>query len=101
MDESHGIDLIRYLLGEVSGVFAKVGKISDLQITSDDHAFLTLKMKKNILVHINFDLISRFPRVNLEINGSDGSIIWDRVSHEIKIYKGNLKSSDICFIDKI
>jgi predicted dehydrogenase len=91
LDESHGIDLIRYLLGEASGVFAKVEKISDLQITSDDHAFLTLKMKKNILVHINFDLISRFPRVNLEINGSDGSIIWDRVSHEIKIYKAKSK----------
>ena len=87
LDESHGIDLIRYLLGEVDNVFAKVDKISDLEISSDDHAFLTLKMKEKILVHINFDLISRFPRVNLEINGSEGSIIWDRVSHEIKIYK--------------
>ena len=86
LDESHGIDLIRYLLGETKNVFARVDKISDLEISSDDHAFLTLELASKSLVQINFDLISRYPRVNLELNGSKGSIIWDRVSHQIKIY---------------
>ncbi len=91
LDESHGIDLIRYLIGDVDRVFAKVEKNSKLQISSDDHAFLTLKVKKNILIHINFDLISRYPRINLEINGSNGSIIWDRVAHKIHIYTSKAK----------
>ena len=91
LDESHGIDLLRYLMGDVDKVFAKVLKISNLQISSDDHAFLTLQMKNKALVHINFDLISRFPRVNLEINGTNGSILWDRISHEIKVYKPQTK----------
>ena len=53
MDESHGIDLLRYLVGEVKEVFAVVNAISNLKITSDDNAFLTLRMKNNSLFHIN------------------------------------------------
>ena len=35
---------------------------------------------------MSFDLFSRTPRIYLEITGSKGSIIWDRVDHKIKIY---------------
>ena len=86
LDESHGIDIVRYILGEVDEVFAVVDNISDLEITSDDTAFLTLKMKNKQLVHINFDLCARAPRVNFEIIGSKGNIIWDRVAHKLSIY---------------
>ena len=46
LDESHGIDLVRYLFGEVDSVFAKVGNFSDLEISSDDNAYLTLIFKE-------------------------------------------------------
>ena len=86
LDESHGIDLVRYVLGDVKEVFAIVDNLSDLELTSDDTAFLTLRMESNELVHINFDLSSRTPRVNFELIGTEGNIIWDRVEHKIKIY---------------
>ena len=86
LDESHGIDLIRYFLGDVSEVFAIVDTISDLEISSDDAAFLTLRMESGVLVHINFDLASRTPRLNLELICSEGNLIWDRALHEIKIF---------------
>ena len=87
LDESHGIDLVRYLFGEVKSVFAKVGNYSDLEISSDDNAYLTVIFKDKIIGHLNFDLVARSPRVFLEINGSEGIIIWDRVDHKIKIYR--------------
>ena len=69
MDESHGLDLMRYLFGEVDSVYAVVSNYSNLELTSDDCAFLTLKFKDKILSQINFDLVARYPRINLEIVG--------------------------------
>ena len=91
MDESHGIDLVRYILGDVREVFGIVDTISDLEIDSDDAAFLTLRMESNALVHINFDLASRTPRLNFEITGTKGSLIWDRALNKIDHYSANSK----------
>ena len=92
LDESHGIDLVRYILGEVKEVFAIVDTISDLEISSDDTAFLTLRLQNNSLVQIDFDLNSRFPRVTFEIVGTEGTVIWDDVKHQLKIYNAENKS---------
>jgi len=91
MDESHGIDLVRYILGDVKEVFGIVDTISDLEIDSDDVAFLTLRMDSNALVQINFDLASRPPRLNFEINGTKGNVIWDRVENKINHYDAESK----------
>ena len=91
LDESHGIDLIRYFFGEASEVFAMIDKISNLKINTDDNAFLTLKMKNQMLVQLSFDLISRSTFCRIEMNGSKGSIIWDRVDHSLKYYSSKTK----------
>jgi predicted dehydrogenase len=86
LDESHGIDLLRYLVGEAKEVFAIVDTISGLKITSDDNAFLTLRMKNNSLFHLNFDLHSRYNRITIELLGSNGNLIIDRVHHEVSYF---------------
>ena len=86
LDDSHGLDLIRYVLGEVKSVKSFVCNISELQMTSDDSYFSILKMKNNTVAQVSFDLFSRTPRIYLEITGSKGTIIWDRVEHKIKIF---------------
>ena len=91
MDESHGIDLVRYIFGDVKEVFGIVDTISDLEIYSDDAAFLTLRMDSNALIHINFDLASRTPRLNFEITGTEGSVIWDRALNKIDIFNAESK----------
>ena len=90
MDESHGIDLLRYLVGEIKNVFAIVDTISGLKISSDDNALLTLRMKNNSLFQINFDLHSRFPRVSLEILGTEGNMFIDRIKNELSFF--NIKT---------
>ena len=90
-DECHGIDLMRYFFGEISEVSAFVGNTSKLKISSDDSAFLNLKMKKGFFAQINFDLYSRYPRISFEIICSKGTIIWDRVECQIKIFNSKKK----------
>ena len=87
LDESHGIDLLRYILGEPKKVAAMLGNVSDLEISSDDTAFLTFELESGLLAHINFDLVSRAPRISCEIICANGTVIWDRMENEIKIYE--------------
>ena len=91
LDESHGLDLVRFFLGEVKNVFALVKNISDLEITSDDTSFLTLETYDNSLVQINFDLTSRSPRISFELVLTEGILIWDRIEHKIKIFDSKTK----------
>ena len=86
LDDSHGLDLIRFLLGEVYSINSIVANNSELKMTSDDSFFATLKMKNKVIVQMSFDLFSRTPRIYLEITGQKGTIIWDRVDHQIKIF---------------
>ena len=86
LDDSHGIDLIRFLLGDVKTVSSTVCNLSELEMSSDDSFFGILKMKNNTIVQMSFDLFSRTPRIFVELTGSKGTIIWDRVEHTIKIY---------------
>ena len=100
MDESHGIDLVRFIIGEIDKVGAMVDNTSDLEMTSDDIALLMLKMKNKSLVQINFDLSSRAPRVNFEIVGKEGIIIWDRVDNNLKIYTTDTKKWELIKFSK-
>ena len=53
---------------------------------------INLKTNKNSYIQINFDLLARFPRNNLEIVGTKGTIIIDRVDHYLKIFSIKDKS---------
>lgn len=92
LDESHGIDLLRWLFGEVESVFAFVETVSDLEISSDDLTIMSLKFKNGLFAEAHFDLLGRSPRIGLELIGSDGTLLWDRISGKIKTY--NVKSAE-------
>ena len=100
MDESHGIDLVRYIIGEIDKVGAIIDNTSGLEMTSDDVAFLTFKMKNGSLVQINFDLSSRAPRVSFEIVGREGIIIWDRVENNLKVFTIKTKKWEVIKFSK-
>ncbi|MDC0649531.1 Gfo/Idh/MocA family oxidoreductase [Candidatus Puniceispirillum sp.] len=91
LDESHGIDLLRWLFGEVSSVFSTVDTVSDLEITSDDLTTMILKFQSGLIAEAHFDLLGRTPRIGLELIGSEGTLVWDRIDGTIKIYDAKTK----------
>ncbi len=91
LDESHGIDLLRWLFGEIENVSAIVDKVSKLEIDSDDLAIMNLKFESGLIGEAHFDLLGRSPRVNLELIGENGTIIWDRIKPSISIYDSENK----------
>ena len=86
LDESHGIDLLRWLFGEVSDVSAFVCNVSDLEISSDDLSVLQLRFAAGPVVQAHFDLLGRTPRIGLEVVGADGTLLWDRIDPKIAVY---------------
>ena len=86
LDESHGIDLLRWLLGEIESVSAIVDKVSELEITSDDIASLLLRFKSGVVAQAQFDLLGRTPRIQLELTGSKGTMLWDRIDHGLRVF---------------
>jgi len=100
LDESHGIDLIRWLFGEVKGVSAFVGKVSNLEINSDYLAVLNLEFESGIIGEAHFDLLGRSPRIGLELIGEDGTLIWDRIDPKISIWHSKDKKWETEKFDK-
>src|SRR5581483_4988008 len=74
LDESHGIDLLRYVLGEIRWVSGDVGTISNLEIDSDDWAAFVFRTESGIRGKAHFDLMRRDPQVKLEIIGQKGTL---------------------------
>ena len=70
--------------GEVKEVFAIVDKTSKLEISSDDHALLTLRMNDENLVQINFDLVARVPSCKMEVTAEKEKVRLYGIELDIK-----------------
>jgi predicted dehydrogenase len=86
LDESHGIDMMRYVLGDVASVGAIVGNVSDLEMTADDAAFMTMRFRSGLIANACFDLQSHAVRARFEVVGTKGNAVWDRSDDTIRVY---------------
>jgi predicted dehydrogenase len=86
LDASHGVDLLRWICGEVKSVYALVDKISDLDMDADDFNAMVMRFANGIVGEAHIDLLGRSPRINAEIIGTDGTLLWDRISGKVEVY---------------
>lgn len=77
LDLSHEIDYVRWLSGEVTEITAMAGKLSDLEIKTEDTAIIMLQTKNRVLASIRLDCVQRGYTRNCKIVGTDGSLNWD------------------------
>ncbi|MFH0875129.1 MAG: Gfo/Idh/MocA family oxidoreductase [archaeon] len=89
LDGSHEIDYMRWLLGEVSEVFCMSGKVSSLEVETEDHAEITLKFKSNAIGRIHLDFYRPGYTRKIEIVGEKGVISWNFEEKTVKIFKDN------------
>ncbi len=84
LDESHWIDLMIWLFGMPDSLIAKVNKISDLEIDSDDIVDVIFFYKKmHITMHL--DLFARPHEKSIRFVGEEGSILWTSNPNQISI----------------
>jgi predicted dehydrogenase len=86
LDESHAIDYMRWLLGDIVEVSAVVDRVSSLEITADDIADLTVRFRSGAVGNIHMDLFAWNMHSHFELLGEDGVIQWRRFENEIRVF---------------
>ena len=77
LDLSHEIDYVRWFMGDAKEVSATTGKISDLQIETEDFAEINLKFKNDGVGSIHLDYLQRTPQRYCDVIGTKGTVSWD------------------------
>jgi len=86
LDESHAIDYMRWLLGEIVEVSAVVDRVSSLEIGTDDVADLTVRFASGAVGNIHMNLFAWNMHSHFELMGEAGVIQWRRMENEVRVY---------------
>jgi predicted dehydrogenase len=84
---SHPLDYLRWLMGEVSALWAFAGSINDLALDVEDTAEIGMRFADGSLGSVHLDYNQRPPAHTLEIIGVSGTIRWDNGDGAVRLYK--------------
>ncbi len=76
LDESHWIDLAVWLFGMPETVSARIERLSDLDISSDDNVDILLGYPHGLRVSLHLDLFARPHERTIRFSGEKGTILW-------------------------
>jgi len=86
LDAIHEIDYIRWILGEVAEVFCFAGKLSHLEIETEDTAGILLRFVDGAIGELHLDYVQRIYSRTCHIIGDEGTINWDYSSGKVQWY---------------
>jgi len=104
LDLSHEIDYLQHLLGgHMIDAKGFVGKVSDLDIDSDDLVDFTACVTPNpwtngVQVSVHMDLLDRSYNRRLRIVGIEGTIEWECGTDDVFLYKADNPSIPIPYM---
>ena len=76
LDESHWIDQALWFFGRPESVFARIDKLSELEIDADDNVDLLLNYPRGPRVSIHLDLHARPHEKTIKFVGEKGTLEW-------------------------
>ena len=82
----HELDYLYWFFGEIKEVFSLTGKFSDLKISTSDLSAIIMKFKNNIIAEVHLDYFQKPEVRSCKIIGTKGTIYWDSIDNEVKIY---------------
>lgn len=85
-DDIHEIDAMYALFGRVKEVFCFAGKLSDLDIDTEDVAEIFLNFASGVIAQVHLDYLQRTYRRYYEIIGEKGVIVWNVLTQTVELY---------------
>ncbi len=76
LDESHWIDLALWLFGLPTLLSARIEKLSDLAIDSDDNVDMLMVYPDNLRVSVHLDIYGRPHEKFIRFVGEGGTLLW-------------------------
>lgn len=86
LDRIHELDYIRWLLGEITEVYALMGHLSHLEVDVEDTAEILLRFVSGAYGSVHLDYVRRTYDCSLEIIGDCGTIQWRYQDHSVHWY---------------
>jgi len=86
LELSHELDYARWLFGEVETVMATLGNLGGLGIDVEDTAEIILEFENGIIGSVHLDMVQRVPTRMCRIVGTEGTLLWDGVTHNVCMY---------------
>jgi len=87
LDESHWVDLMLWLLGKPANVIARIEKISDLKIDTDDNVDMLILYEDGPRVTMHLDLYGRPHEKYIRFVGEEGTILWTMDPNRVAVGK--------------
>lgn len=91
LDCIHEIDLARWYLGEPEEVMAYAARLSNLEIETEDYAFLLVRHASGAMAEIHLDYLQRTYERGCQIVGESGSVFWDFRDAQVRWYDATLR----------
>ena len=95
LDVSHEFDYNQYLFGRIESISGFYGKISNLEIDTEDFCDVFLKYENNIFASIHLDYFSKIDRRFIRILTFKEEILADLINKEIIIKSKSSPNSEI------
>ena len=86
LELSHELDYVGWLGGEVESVYAQTGRLSDLDIDVEDTAEVVLRFACGAIGSVHLDMVQRPTTRCCRIVGTQGTLTWDGMSHQVRLY---------------
>jgi predicted dehydrogenase len=83
----HPLDYLRWLLGEVTSLWAFTGQLSGLELSVEDTAEIGLRFASGALGSLHLDYCQRPPSHRLELIGMQGTLRWDNADGAVLLYR--------------
>lgn len=94
---SHEVDYMLWLLGVPSSVFARLKKVSDMDIDVEDNVELILDYENKVIAEININYLQQQHTRTLQIVGENGELYWDYYANNAYFFDNKTKKKEILF----
>lgn len=85
LDLSHEIDYTQWLFGKMTDIQSYQGKVSDLEITSDDLVTLISNTDKGVRISLSIDYISKIPHRRMRVNTMENTYELDFIKNVLTL----------------
>jgi predicted dehydrogenase len=87
LDAIHELDYARWLLGDVESVACFAGKLSSLELETEDVAAILLRFASGAIGEVHLDYVQRAYRRACRLVGEEGTLTWDFGTGETRVYE--------------
>lgn len=93
--DSHEFDLMTWLLGSAASVCCMMGRLSSLEIETEDTVAAIVRFRSGAIGEIHLDYTQRAYQRTVQLYGEEGTIRWDIHEKAVHLYRASHKDWQI------